>query len=93
MEGPRDMSDNSRTVDSAAETSSNSTLKRTARGAGRDTYRPASFKILIDDAANSLLAALEDGYNRLEVDFPVGPTDSKPLLQSAVGDQQAMNPH
>lgn len=77
MEGAQDMSGGGRTADSASvPTTSSAPRNRTARSAGRDTYRPASFKILIDDAANSLLAALEDGYNRLEVDFPVGPTDS-----------------
>ena len=32
----------------------------------------------VQDAADAILAALEDGYNRLEVDFPFGPSDSAP---------------
>ncbi len=43
------------------------------RRAGRSTYRPASFKILVEDAANSVVEALNEGDTRMEVEFPVLP--------------------
>lgn len=41
--------------------------------AGRSTYRPASFKELVEDAASSVIEALGEGSTRLEVEFPVLP--------------------
>lgn len=41
--------------------------------AGRSTYRPASFKELVEDAASSVIEALNEGSSRLEVEFPVLP--------------------
>lgn len=41
--------------------------------AGRQTYKPASFKELVNDAANSVVSALNAGETRLEVEFPVLP--------------------
>lgn len=44
-----------------------------AKDAGRDTYKPRSFKELVNDAAVSVIAALADGETRMEVEFPVLP--------------------
>lgn len=46
-----------------------------ARAEGRSTYKPPSFAVLIQDASNAILAAIGDGFNRLEVEFPVLPED------------------
>jgi hypothetical protein len=46
-----------------------------ARAQGRQTYKPPSFAVLIQDAANALVAAVDDGFNRLEIEFPVLPED------------------
>ena len=43
------------------------------KSAGRSTYRPASFKELVEDAASSVIEALGEGSTRLEVEFPVLP--------------------
>lgn len=40
------------------------------KSAGRMTYKPATFKVMVDDAAGSIQKAMEDGLNRLEVEFP-----------------------
>lgn len=40
------------------------------RGAGRQTYRPASYSELVTDAVESVKAGLEDGKTRMEVEFP-----------------------
>ena len=54
---------------------------------GRDIYWPQSFKEITEDAVKAVLAAVEKGFNRLEVEFPPLPTsDSKlqcSLLQPA----------
>ena len=44
----------------------------------------------LQDAADAILAALEDGYNRLEVDFPFGPSDSAPPHTSSDVCQRAV---
>lgn len=44
-----------------------STRKRTP---GRQTYRPASFGELVNDAALAVKAAVADGLTRMEVEFP-----------------------
>ncbi|KAG9442563.1 hypothetical protein H6P81_018417 [Aristolochia fimbriata] len=53
--------------------------KREARDynpkAGVSVYKPKSYEVLVTDAANSLLYALEDGQKRLEIDFPPLPSN------------------
>lgn len=44
-----------------------STRKRTP---GRQTYRPASFGELVNDATLAVKAAVADGLTRMEVEFP-----------------------
>lgn len=45
---------------------------------GRDIYWPQSFNEITEDAVKAVLAAVEKGFNRLEVEFPPLPTsDSK----------------
>lgn len=51
-----------------------------ARAEGRSTYKPPSFAVLIQDASNAILAAIGDGFNRLEVEFPVLPEDQDGAL-------------
>ncbi|KAE9621280.1 hypothetical protein Lalb_Chr01g0012061 [Lupinus albus] len=43
--------------------------------AGVSIYKPKSYQVLVDDAANSLAFALHDGKLRLEIDFPPLPSD------------------
>lgn len=38
--------------------------------AGVSLYKPKSYQVLVNDAANSLAFALQDGKIRLEIDFP-----------------------
>jgi hypothetical protein len=38
--------------------------------AGRSTYRPSSYSELVEDAVEAVAAAMKDGHNRLEVEFP-----------------------
>ena len=40
------------------------------RTPGRQTYRPASFGELVNDATTAIRAAVDDGLTRLEVEFP-----------------------
>ncbi|KAF8067228.1 LPA3 [Scenedesmus sp. PABB004] len=46
-----------------------------ARGAGRMTYRPASYSELVQDASRAVLAAIADGVALMEVEFPAVPTN------------------
>lgn len=46
-----------------------------AEAAGRDRYRPQSYSELVEDASKSVLAAIEDGINLMEVEFPAVPTN------------------
>jgi hypothetical protein len=46
-----------------------------AKAAGRDRYRPQSYSELVEDASKSVLAAIEDGINLMEVEFPAVPTN------------------
>lgn len=48
------------------ETSSSSTDK----SKGRSTYRPSSYTELLTDAVGSIVAAVQDGHKRMEVEFP-----------------------
>ncbi|KAL3160873.1 hypothetical protein ABBQ38_009267 [Trebouxia sp. C0009 RCD-2024] len=41
---------------------------------GRDVYWPQSFKEITEDAVKAVIAAIEKGHNRLEVEFPPLPT-------------------
>ena len=43
--------------------------------AGRSTYAPASFDVLVDDAGTAVAAALGDGKTLIEVEFPALPGD------------------
>ncbi|XP_014516619.1 protein LOW PSII ACCUMULATION 3, chloroplastic [Vigna radiata var. radiata] len=43
--------------------------------AGVSLYKPKSYQVLVNDAANSLAFALQDGKIRLEIDFPPLPTN------------------
>ena len=51
--------------------------QREDRSAGRDTYRPASFQVVIDDASRAVLAGMEDGLTRMEVELPSVGVDSE----------------
>lgn len=52
---------------------------------GRDTYRPQSFKEIVEDAVTAVLKATERGHNRLEVEFPPIPaTQSKQLCYNMI---------
>jgi hypothetical protein len=53
--------------------------RRREKEQGRSTYRPQSFKELLGDAVESIEHALEDGVNRMEVDFPTLAGDSQSL--------------
>lgn len=37
---------------------------------GVSVYKPKSYEVLVADAANALFYALNDGNNRLEIEFP-----------------------
>ena len=41
-----------------------------SKRAGRATYRPSTFTELIDDAVGSIVYGIQDGLNRVEVEFP-----------------------
>ncbi|XP_042494672.1 protein LPA3 [Macadamia integrifolia] len=43
--------------------------------AGVAVYKPKSYEVLVTDATNSLMYALEDGKTRLEIDFPPLPSN------------------
>ena len=51
---------------------------------GRETYRPQSFKEITEDAVKAVLAAIEQGHNRLEVEFPPIPATQSKLHQQHV---------
>ena len=68
-----DSSPSSSASASAAPASSQSASRRSR--AGRATYAPATFDELVDDASTALLAALDDGLKRIEVEFPALPGD------------------
>jgi len=51
--------------------------RRKEKEQGRETYRPQSFKELLGDAVEAIEHALEDGVNRMEVDFPTLSGDSE----------------
>lgn len=55
---------------------------RDERAAGRDSYRPASFQTLVDDASQAVLVGLEDGLTRLEVELPSVGVDSESSPQA-----------
>ncbi|KAK3281297.1 hypothetical protein CYMTET_10908 [Cymbomonas tetramitiformis] len=38
---------------------------------GRETYRPESFDVLVDDAVKSIQTGLADGCRRMEVEYPL----------------------
>jgi len=40
------------------------------RRSGRTTYRPASFTEIVGDAVQAIRTGLEDGFIRMEVEFP-----------------------
>lgn len=46
-----------------------------AKAAGRMTYRPESYAELVQDATNSVLAAIADGIQLMEVEFPAVPAN------------------
>ncbi|KAI3956217.1 hypothetical protein MKW98_008735 [Papaver atlanticum] len=41
---------------------------------GVSVYKPQSYEVLVNDAANSLIYALDDGKTRLEIEFPPLPS-------------------
>jgi len=55
---------------------------------GRQTYKPASFQVLVQDATNAVKAAVADGLTRLEVEFPAlpGNIDGKRWLYVQIAD-------
>ena len=50
--------------------STSSSLKSLDPKKGVSVYKPKSYQVLVTDAANSLAYALQDGFTRLEIDFP-----------------------
>ncbi|KAK9826777.1 hypothetical protein WJX81_008050 [Elliptochloris bilobata] len=44
-----------------------------AKAEGRQTYKPSSFQELVENATESVLAAISDGVTRMEVEFPALP--------------------
>ncbi len=67
-------SSSSASASASASASSSPSSSRRSR-AGRATYAPATFDELVDDASTALLAALDDGLTRIEVEFPALPGD------------------
>ena len=57
-----------------------------AAASGRSTYKPSSFAELVLDASKSVSAAVADGVQRMEVEFP-------PLPNSTDGEQQECCSH
>ena len=51
---------------------------------GRDVYWPQSFKDITEDAVKAVLAAVDKGFNRLEVEFPPLPTSDSEHLRRGV---------
>ena len=51
--------------------------RRKEKELGREVYKPQSFKELLDDAVEAIDHAIEDGVNRMEVDFPTLAGDSE----------------
>eukprot|EP00262_Sarcandra_glabra_P000058 TRINITY_DN1006_c0_g1_i3.p1 TRINITY_DN1006_c0_g1~~TRINITY_DN1006_c0_g1_i3.p1 ORF type:complete len:370 (-),score=59.86 TRINITY_DN1006_c0_g1_i3:168-1277(-) len=57
-----------------------SSISSNSEGVGSDpiggvsVYKPKSYKVLVSDAANSLVYAIDDGITRLEIDFPPLPS-------------------
>jgi hypothetical protein len=45
------------------------------KAAGRMTYRPESYAELVQDATKSVMAAIQDGINLMEVEFPAVPAN------------------
>ena len=54
---------------------------------GRDVYRPQSFKEITEDAVKSVLAAIEQGHKRLEVEFPPIPSSESRSFLQAINDE------
>ena len=52
---------------------------------GRDVYWPQSFKEITEDAVKAVMAAIEKGHNRLEVEFPPLPTSDSKFRCCVVG--------
>jgi hypothetical protein len=52
---------------------------------GRMTYRPESYSELITDAAAALLAGIDAGLTRMEVEFPTIPTSIDGAARRALG--------
>ena len=52
--------------------------RRKEKELGREVYKPQSFKELLEDAVEAIDHAIEDGVNRMEVDFPTLAGDSEP---------------
>lgn len=46
-----------------------------AKAVGRDRYRPSSYSELVADASKSVMAAINDGVDLMEVEFPAVPTN------------------
>lgn len=42
-----------------------------SKAPGRETYRPESFDVLVDDAVKSIQTGLADGCRRMEVEYPL----------------------
>ncbi|KAK4590105.1 hypothetical protein RGQ29_020601 [Quercus rubra] len=55
--------------------STTSSLKSLDPKKGVSVYKPKSYEVLVTDAANSLAYALQDGFTRLEIDFPPLPSN------------------
>ncbi|DBA94753.1 TPA: hypothetical protein ACH3X1_002301 [Trebouxia sp. C0004] len=49
---------------------------------GRDVYWPQSFKEITEDAVKAVLAAIEKGHRRIEVEFPPLPTSDSTMRTS-----------
>lgn len=57
----------------AAASSSGSGSSSKADAGGRQTYKPSSFKELVNDAVSAMTVAMGEGMTRMEVEFPVLP--------------------
>ncbi|KAM3700184.1 hypothetical protein ACJW31_05G080200 [Castanea mollissima] len=55
--------------------STTSSLKSLDPKKGVSVYKPKSYQVLVTDAAISLAFALQDGFTRLEIDFPPLPSN------------------
>jgi len=62
-------------VAAASDTSSAApSSPKVSTGPGRQTYKPASYSVLVSDAVTALQAAIADGHTLCEIEFPPLPS-------------------